>query len=136
MAKVYLDSNIVISLIEGGSAEKSALVARLGELAGAEGCCVVTDLVRLECRVKPMAIGDAALLRDYDQYFASPDVAVAALTASTYDRATEIRARYRFAVADSLHLAAAIEAGCQVFVTGDTQLAGFPDIRIAPLRPT
>ena len=136
MADPYLDSNIVISLIEGGPTEKAALVARLDGLTGSDGRCVITHLVRLECRVKPIATGDAALLHDYDEWFASADVTIAGLTASAYDTATEIRARHRFAVADSLHLAAAIEAGCDAFVTADAQLAGFGEIPVVLLRPS
>ena len=135
MANVYLDSNIVIPLIEGDAARKSALATRLTERAGSTGRCVVSDLVRLECRVKPMRTGDAALLRDYDGYFASEDIVLAALAPSTYDRATEIRARHRYSVADSLHLAAAIEASCDHFITADAQLAGFTGIPVVLLKP-
>jgi predicted nucleic acid-binding protein len=36
-------------------------------------------------------------------------------------------------LADALHLAAAIEFGCDVFLTNDNQLAAFPDIAIEVL---
>lgn len=36
----------------------------------------------------------------------------------------------RYGLADSLHLAAAIESGCDVFLTNDNQLANFADIAI------
>jgi predicted nucleic acid-binding protein len=39
----------------------------------------------------------------------------------------------RYGLADALHLAAAIEAGCDVFLTNDNQLATFPDITIEVL---
>jgi len=133
MADAYLDSNIVIALLEDDAARKSALLSRLAELTGADGRCVVSDLVRLECRVKPMATGDAALLHDYDDYFASPDVTCITLTASVFDQATAVRAAHRYPVADALHLAAALEAGCAVFVTADRQLSGFPGIAVALL---
>ena len=36
-------------------------------------------------------------------------------------------------LADALHLAAAIEFGCEVFLTNDNQLANFPDITVEEL---
>jgi hypothetical protein len=34
---------------------------------------------------------------------------------------------------DSLHLAAATEQGCSLFLTDDVQLRGFPDITVGAL---
>jgi len=135
MAHVYLDSNIVTSLIEGDPVQKGAMADRLGGLTGADGRAVITHLVRLECRVRPIATGNLAVLQDYDDWFASADVTTAALTASTYDRATHIRARRRYGLPDSLHLAAAIESGCDAFVTADAGLAGFGDIPVVLVTP-
>ena len=39
----------------------------------------------------------------------------------------------RYGLADALHLAAAIEFGCDVFLTNDNQLDDFPDIAIEVL---
>ncbi len=39
----------------------------------------------------------------------------------------------RRGLADALHLAAAIESGCDVFLTNDNQLASFTDITIEVL---
>jgi predicted nucleic acid-binding protein len=48
------------------------------------------------------------------------------LPGSVFDRATFIRATHGFKTADALHLAAAIEGGCQRFLTSDSRLGGFP----------
>jgi len=127
---LYLDSNIVIALVEEESGRKAAVAGHLGELGRPMGRCVVSDLVRLECRAKPIASGDAALLHEYDRYFASGDVVLCSLSRSAYDRATHIRARYRFETADALHLAAAIESGCDAFVTADRALTAFGDLSV------
>ncbi len=39
----------------------------------------------------------------------------------------------RYGLADALRLAAAIESGCEVFLTNDNQLANFPEITIEVL---
>ncbi|MBW3539280.1 MAG: hypothetical protein KY476_03345 [Planctomycetes bacterium] len=66
------------------------------------------------------------------------------LTGAMHTRASAIRGghRYpavapsqpkRYGLADALHLAAAIEAGCDVFLTNDHQLSNFPDITVEEL---
>ncbi len=136
MAALYLDSNIVIALVEATAEIKVGVAARLEELGGREGRCVVSDLVRLECRVKPIATGDTALLVEYDGYFASRDVSVVALLRPACDRATHIRARYGFGALDALHLAAAVEAGMRcVRGPADRDLAKFSDTRAVLVTP-
>ncbi len=130
MAGVYLDSNVVIWLTEGAAGKRAAVVARLRALGDRASYLVVSDLVRLESRVKPLASGDGRLLLAYDTLFASPKVSTAAFETAVFDRATDIRARYGFQTADALHLAAAIEAGCDLFVTADRKLAAFGDIEV------
>ncbi len=130
---VFLDSNIVIYLIEqtpefGPIAAKciQSLIARAERL-------VVSDLVRMECRVRPLRSGDTITLSALDDYFYSDDVDVTAITPGVCNRAAAIRAQYRYSPMDSLHLAAAVEHGCQRFLTQDMRLAAFPDIAIEAL---
>jgi predicted nucleic acid-binding protein len=42
-------------------------------------------------------------------------------------------AAHRYETADALHLAAAVEAGCETFVTADKRLAGFPGLTVVVL---
>jgi len=130
MRGTYLDSNIVIALVESAQERRARTVTQLPSVGDLEPALVVSDLVRLECRVKPLANGAAAVLAAYDSFFGSPKVHVVSLTAAVCDRATQIRARYRYETADALHLAAAIEAGCDGFLTADAQLAGFGEIPV------
>jgi uncharacterized protein len=44
-----------------------------------------------------------------------------------------IRAIQNYRLGDALHLAAAIESGCGLFLTNDHRLAGFPDIPVEVL---
>ena len=66
------------------------------------------------------------------------------LTASIHTRASIVRGGQtyppvlsaqprRYGLADALHLATAIEHGCDVFLTNDNQLANFPDIKVEVL---
>jgi predicted nucleic acid-binding protein len=94
---------------------------------------VVSDLVRMECRVRSLAAEDVQGLADFDDFFASEKVQVVPITAAICDRAAAIRAKHRFRPLDALHLAAANEHGCQRFLTQDLRLENFSDIAIEAL---
>ena len=108
-------------------------VNRIAALRAAGDQIAVSDLSRLECRVKPLKLGDTRKLATYDAFFAQPDVDLMPINTAVFDRATEIRATHNFKLADSLHLPAAVEGGCGRFLTNDTRLASFPDIPVEVL---
>ncbi len=92
-----------------------------------------SDLSRLECRIKPIQFGDPTTLANLDAFFARPDARRVPITTAVFDRATVVRATFGFKLGDSLHLAAAVEAGCDTFLTNDIRLATFTDINIEVL---
>ena len=51
------------------------------------------------------------------------------------DRATDLRVRHGFKVPDAIHLASAIEAGADAFLTGDAGLAKCPDVKVEVISP-
>jgi predicted nucleic acid-binding protein len=93
----------------------------------------VSDLTRMECRVKPMRLGNATALGLFDGFFVQPDVRLVPLTTAVFDKATQIRAAFPFKTVDALHLAAAVESGCDRFLTNDTRLSKFTDIPVEVL---
>jgi uncharacterized protein len=132
----YLDASAIIYLIEGAPPLRQLAE---GAIAAAEqdptGRLLTSHLARLECRVKPLRDGDAALLATYDAFFTRARVTLVALTGAAIDRATDLRARYGFKTPDAIHLAAAIEAGADGFVTGDAGLARCAEIKVAVVSP-
>lgn len=131
--RVYSDSVILIYYFEGAPSFKARATARLAALWAAGDTLAVSDLVRLECRMLPIRLSDAVLLGDYDNLFAQPNVMLVPMTSSVFDRATVIRAIHNFKTADALHLAAAVEGGCDRFLTNDNRLSAFPDIPVEVL---
>lgn len=130
---IYLDSNMVIYLIEQPALFGPKASARLTALLAAGDKIIVSDLTPLECRSKPLAAADLLILRDYDYFFAHIAHQIGCLTTSVCDRATDIRGRYGFKTADALHLAAAVEAGCSTFLTNDVRLNRFADLTVEVL---
>jgi predicted nucleic acid-binding protein len=130
---VYCDSVILIYLFDHVGPFNVRAASRMAALQAAGDRVAVSDLTRMECRVKPMRLGNAAALALFDGFFLRPDVRVVPLTTAAFDRATVIRATFNFKTVDSLHLAAALESGCDRFLTNDTRLSAFSGIPVEVL---
>lgn len=140
----YLDTVIVIYAVEGNPADQQRSLNRLTALEQAGHQFVISELTRTECLVPVFGPGGAQRLSDFFQFFHGPNLRTLGLTAAMHARASAIRGGHtypaippahpkRYGLADALHLAAAIESGCEVFLTNDSQLSSFPDITIEVL---
>ena len=133
---VYLDTCIFIYWIEGPAPFDARVRTHLATLQAAGHRFAISEFSRLECLVKPLGVGDGALLLDYERMFLAPNVAFVPLDAPIYERAANIRGVHayasgkRYSVPDALHLAAAVQADCGSFLTNDLRLAGFPEIAV------
>jgi predicted nucleic acid-binding protein len=125
---IYCDSVILIYYVDHVGALQTRAANRLAAIHSAKDQIVVSDMVRLECRVMPIRQSDKTRLDLFDNFFSSPDVMHVPLVTAVFDRATRIRAQHNYKTVDSINLAAAVEYGCKLFLTNDTRLKGFPDI--------
>ena len=114
--RVYLDAAPVIYLVENVVPYAPVVEARLLVPGTAQVC---SDLVRLECRVKPIRDRQDALLAAFDIYFGNVISEIVPISRPVIDQATLLRARYGFKTPDAIHLAAAITSGCDLFLTHD-----------------
>lgn len=131
-----LDANCVIYLIENNPVWGLKVIARVGTLRLEGHTIAVADLARAECLAKPLQQGNAPILADYSAFFADPDVQMLPMTAAVCERAARLRvaSHFRLSLADCLHLACAIEHGCGLFLTNDTQLTRCTDIAVEVLK--
>lgn len=137
MIAPYLDASAIIYLVEGAEVAQGLVAQRIAAAEGdPSGRVLTSQLARLECRVKPLRAKNAALLGTYDAFFTRARLAVVDVSATVIDHATELRARYGFKTPDAIHLACAIVAGADVFVTGDAILARCTEIPIEIVSPT
>ncbi len=111
MIRIYLDSAPVIYLVERVEPYYAALQTAIHW----DDLLVVSHLTRMECRILPMRTGDRQLLAEYDAFFASQIREIALLDARVMDKATEIRALYRFGIADSIHLLLLLSQAARCF---------------------
>jgi predicted nucleic acid-binding protein len=130
---IYLDTVLCIYAVEGASTFQARALARLISLRSNGDQPAISDLTWLECRVKPIRLGDTIALADMEAFLKASDVVRVPLPQAVYDRACRIRAAHKINLADALHLAAAIESGCGLFLTNDHRLSNFSDIPIEVL---
>src|SRR5947209_729907 len=132
----YLDTCIFIYWIEGPAPFDTRVRTHLATLQAAGHRFAISEFSQLECLVKPLGLGDGALLLDYERMFLAQNVTFVALNVPIYERAATIRGVHayasgkRYSVQDALHLAAAIQSGCDSFLTNDHRLASFPEITV------
>lgn len=130
---IYCDSVVLIYFFDHIGRFNVRATNRLSALAAAKDRIAISQLVRLEYRVAPLRNNDAVKLAIFDTFCARPDVQFSPITTAVFDRATTIRANYNFKLGDSLHLAAAVEGACDLFLTNDNRLSRFTDIAVEVL---
>jgi predicted nucleic acid-binding protein len=121
---VCLDADCTIYFVEQSPVWGPRMNARLAALRAAGHEIAVSDLTRTECLAGPLAQGNSAVIADYQSFFADPAVRLLPLTAAVCEKAALLRAAssFQLKVPDCLHLAAAIEHGCGLFLSHDDQL--------------
>lgn len=131
---LFLDTNIVIYLVEGNPAFAPRAVMRLASAQLAGGSFMISDLTRMECLIGPLKTNNTAVQASFNAFFARADVQIVAITAAVCDRAARIRATRHFTPMDALQLAAADEHGANIFLTADARLGSFADLTVEVLR--
>lgn len=131
MRRLYWDSCIFIYRVQQVAPWHERIALRLDQVAATPYRLVVTDLTRMECRVLPLRQGDDDMRDRYDATFVRPEIERVACTSTVFDLATELRAQQGLKTPDALHLAAALDAGCDEFWTNDDRLEKAAAGRIA-----
>jgi len=138
-AAYYLDTNVLIALIEptGPLTERQAdFVAKLDH---GEASAVASEVALAECLVKPLSDLNTKAIEAYHALFSKPSTLIAMpVTRNILISAATLRAVTRLRLPDAIHLATAQEAGCTAFVTNDpdfVSVAGMQIVRWSDLNP-
>ena len=133
---IALDSCILIYHLEGNESFAPAAGEVFSCIEAGRTHAVVSTLALLEIQVAPyrhkaedLADCNYALLRQL------PNCRWVDMTYELADRAARLRAEYRLAAPDAIHIATAIECGATLFVTNDSALPAMPEIQLAQLAP-
>ncbi len=104
------------------------LISR-GRLAG-----VTTVVTLVEVLTLPLQKGNQRLAESYKAVLESGDnLTMMSIDQPLAERAAELRAQYGVRTPDALQIAAAMQAGCEAFLTNDKRLPAVPGLRILVL---
>jgi predicted nucleic acid-binding protein len=122
LSVLFLDACILIYRFEGETPIAARVDETLAKLRQANGDAriAVSDLSRLECRLRTLREGRRDLVAAYDRFFAASGVTIVPLSRIVVDLATVVRARSGFATADALQAACCLSLGQPArFITND-----------------
>ena len=120
---IFLDTCILIYLVESNQEFSDQIGVAMRGAVPTQFC--INDLVRLECLVGPMRRRDADLQAAYTTQLAA--LRVLDMNRAVFDLGASMRAHDSLKTPDALHVATAIQHGCQEFWTGDARLASIND---------
>jgi predicted nucleic acid-binding protein len=91
---------------------------------------VVGSVTVAECLVGALQMGLTNLEQAYMAIFTRDDVLFVENTLTIAREAARVRVRYNLQLPDALQIAAAIDAGCEAFLTNDVQLRRVTELKI------
>lgn len=129
-SRLYIDSNIWVYFIESNPVfvETMRQILQAVEAAGAR--LVTNEITIAECLYKPAKEANHAALAAYDRLFASGEIEITPLDGALARRAALQGGALGLKLIDAMHYLSALESGCDVFVTGDSQFRSGPQMRV------
>ncbi|OAB59341.1 twitching motility protein PilT [Phormidium willei BDU 130791] len=129
VSRLFLDTAPVIYFVE----RNPLFVDRVDpifERFESEIMPVVGSVTVAECLVGALQMSLTDLEQAYVAIFKSDDVLFVENTLTISQEAARIRVQYNLQLPDALQIAAAMDAGCQAFLTNDAQLKRIPELDI------
>lgn len=126
MRLAYLDANVVISIVELSSPLSPAQLDFIAALDRGDVDAVTSELTLAECLVKPMADRNLVTVSAYLQALdGRPPLLSAPISHSILVSAARVRAESGMKLPDAIHIATALDAGCDLFITNDRRIKTF-----------
>jgi len=117
---LYLDSNIIIYLVEQEPRYYPVLSALLARANAGQIELISSELAILECLVVPLRNQDAELIRDYHDILLSSDMKLIPVSVEVLLEAARLRAlNPRLRIPDAIHWATAILERANYLLTND-----------------
>ena len=117
---VYVDANAIIYSVERVEPYRGLLVPMWEEARAGRFTLVSSELVVLETLIKPLRDGNTRLEMLFRSILAAAEMNLIPAALATWEDAARIRAETGLAASDALHAATALQTGCELFITNDT----------------
>lgn len=129
--RVYFDTNIVIYILERPKQFERQALALLDSLASGAFEAVTGELTISEVISGIAKFGNEDALRRCLAFFESGDVvALHPVTRDAFYHAGVLRGTLGISTPDAIHIATALDAACDVFLTNDRRLHAPQELRI------
>jgi predicted nucleic acid-binding protein len=121
--RVYLDTNIFIYAVEGYEPEAAFLQGLLAALEEGRFAAVTSELTLAEVLLKPFGLGREDAVATYTELLTpSERLIVPPVGRAILVEAARQRAALGMPMPDAIHVATALAAGCELFLTNDRRL--------------
>ena len=137
--RVYLDTNVVVYIIEGFEPYARVLSELLHAMDTGGIQAVTSELTLAEALVKPLQSGRADIAAAYTQFVSTGrGREIVGVSRPILADAAKFRASSSLKLPDAIHVASAVAAGCTAFLTNDAAIhhAGpCPVVQLSSLIP-
>ena|SRR5579884_1673709 len=123
MARVFWDTNLFIYLFENNPQWAQSVIQMRERMLARRDELLTSWLTVGEVLTKPKELRNAILEKTYLNFFLSGSLELIPFDLDAAQRYSEIRSRERVRPADSIQLACAAVANCDLFVTNDNRLS-------------
>ena len=129
--RTYLDTNIFIYALEGEGQFVGDLTDLFAAIESADLQTVTCELTLAELLVKPFRKNDAkGEQRCRESVRSRQGLTVVRVDLNALVESARLRANTRLRLPDAIHVASALIAGCEVFLTNDQRLRGAPGLEV------
>ena len=117
---IYLDTSAIIYSVERNEPYLTLLAPAWRQAEAGQLAVVCSELVIAETLVRPMREGNTGLEVAFRAVFAAPEVQLVPATRHLWEDTARLRAETGLKTPDALHAVTALRAGCDLFVTNDS----------------
>lgn len=132
---IALDTAPIIYYLEANPEFGPIIRPVLDAVIRGEVQAVVSSLIVTELLVHPLRANNTTLLARYEELLeGTPSLSVLDLTTTIAKTAAMLRAAYNLKTPDAIHVATALEAGVEVFITNDGALKRVLEVKVLTIH--
>lgn len=131
VGRLYIDTAPLIYYVEEHPSYIAKMDAIITWLEASSTAAVSSVITLTEILTLPLKLGNTTLEHQYRDILTNTgNLLLSPVTASIADYAAQLRARFNLRTPDALHIATALEAKCDAFLTNDAALKRVTEITI------
>lgn len=134
LSSLYIETSPIIYFVEENPTYIDRMDTIMNAAANGDIQAISSTLILTEVLVHPLREENDKLIQSYRTVLVkSKDFQLVPITTSVAEIAADLRARYNLRTPDALHVATAIDAGCDAFLTNDLGLKRVKELMILVL---